>query len=510
MKQLLIPFKSKTSLGQLYYDKDPKEAELEDQAILKDLAVFVSKDDAKLALRCVFFNKSDQKIAVSNGYILVEISTNDFKSEGVFPIKGKSTRGIIFPNYVPLIPVEDRSQNYEISVVEWQKHIDQSLPLMKEHHSSTKPKIGYFHFEGDTITTYDMNAVSLLFKKAIKWGNKTIEINYGTNSVPKSNILVFGFKSPYGKCRALLMPVFDENRGMWKEILDKNVFSYNNETEMQIKGILSISKDDFYKPLESIDKSKKAADAQAQRIRILALKYKYAIQQNKGVVEVTCFEMNYQNKVVRHKRELTQVGKGLAYRLVVEDNHQHHEVYFVEGKFGVSIDHIYNGAQSLMKFVADNPTYDFKTNLYDNKSGFVGLHIIEFAKAQGWPHEELIKRREDFIADRKKKEIAEFEEKQKQQREAEIQRKADTLERVTAIQKSLKEGKKVTYFELIELIKNSTMKMNPRTMGALNKQDDRSYIGTSTGSFTKKTSRSTIDSIFEIASQASNAIIKVK
>jgi hypothetical protein len=163
-----------------------------------------------------------------------------------------------------------------------------------------------------------------------------------------------------------------------------------------------------------------------------------------------------------------------------------------------------------MKFVADNPTYDFKTNLYDNKSGFVGLHIIEFAKAQGWPHEELIKRREDFIADRKKKETAEFEEKQKQQREAEIQRKADTLERVTAIQKSLQDGKKVTFYELIELIKNSTMKVSPRTIGALNKQDDRSYIGTSTASFTKKTSRSTIDSIFEIASQASTTIIKVK
>jgi hypothetical protein len=496
MKQLLIPFKSKTSLGQLYYDKDPKEAEPEDQAILKDLAVFVSKDDAKLALRCVFFNKSDQKIAVSNGYILVEISTNDFKSEGVFPIKGKSTRGITFPNYVPLIPVEDRSQNYEISVIEWQKHIDQSLPLMKEYHSSTKPKIGYFHFEGDTIVSYDMNAVSLLFKKAIKWGNKTIEINYGTNSDQKSSILVFGFKSPYGKCRALLMPVFDENRGMWKEILDKNVFSYNNETEMQIKGILSISKDDFYKPLESIDKSKKAADAQAQRIRILALKYKYQIQQNNGIVEVTCFEMNNNDKVVRHKRALEVMGKGLYCREMQEDNNTYYAIYFVEGSHGVLLDRT-SRKENIDGFFVQRPDFDYKKALFDEKTSHVPMHVIEFAKAVGWEYEILIEKRDNHKINYLKKDAERKGAEKERQKEREIRFK----ENVIRNHEMLKSNNKITYDQLIDIIKEFKIIVHPRTMGLLKKQDSSWEISTSRGVFSKSTSAASKDSIFDLVNK---------
>ena len=511
MKQLLLPFsKYNQSLGQLYYDKDPKEAEPEDLEILKDLSVFVSKEPNKIALRGVFFDKDNEKIVVSNGIVLLEIDTDQFKSHGVFPLNEKSVKGIMYPFYQNVIPTLDRSEKYIITTEDWFKHIKASLPLMETYKNEYKSKKAYLHFEKNRIVSYDMNNLILILKKAKEWGNKNIEVTFGLDETSKSNILLFYFKTPYGKCKALLINMFDgDNTSSYPDFLEKNMFSFNSITEVQVKGILSISKNDFYKPLETIDLLKKVTEDQAQRIRILAIKYKYQIQANLGVIELICIEYNSNDKIVRHKRQLTMVGKGLAYRKDEDDHSIFYEVYFVYNKTAVNIDRIYNDIGKLNKFVKDNPTYDFKINLYSTNSGYVGLHIIEFAKTIGWEYESLIARREAYITERKKKDQDEYDQKQKEQTIVKAKKRAVTLERVTAIQHSLVDNKQVSYNELIELIHNSTMKVNPRTMGSINNQNGEGYIGISTGNFVKKTSKSTATSIFEIAKQASTATIKI-
>jgi hypothetical protein len=292
------------------------------------------------------------------------------------------------------------------------------------------------------------------------------------------------------------MPIFDENRGMYKEILDKNVFSYNNETEMQIKGILSISKDDFYKPLESIDKSKKAADAQAQRIRILALKYKYQIQQNKGIVEVTCFEMNNNDKVVRHKRAMEVMGKGLYCREMQEDNNTYYAIYFVEGSHGVLLDRT-SRKENIDGFFVQRPDFDYKKALFDEKTSHVPMHVIEFAKAVGWEYEILIEKRDNHKINYLKKDAERKEAEKERQKEREIRFK----ENVIRNHEMLKSNNKITYDQLIDIIKEFKIIVHPRTMGLLKKQDSSWEISTSRGVFSKSTSAASKDSIFDLVNK---------
>lgn len=161
-------------------------------------------------------------------------------------------------------------------------------------------------------------------------------------------------------------------------------------------------------------------------------------------------------------------------------------VYVIDGLY--SQETILNNKDYLHEVVADFPKFLIE-------KPFIRKIDIEFAKQSGFDYQILEQRREEIFAIRKQQEA---EEKAKKEQKS-IEYAAREAERINERLQALKDGKNISYQDLLDIIGKYNISIAPRTLGAIRKQvASYSYINRERGFFKPKTARSTVDSIFQV------------
>lgn len=127
---------------------------------------------------------------------------------------------------------------------------------------------------------------------------------------------------------------------------------------------------------------------------------------------------------------------------------------------------------------------------------YPNLILVKVFELLGIDNTELLQKREVYLqkreCERKEKEILKI--KQQQQKELEH------LEWCEKTFENFKNGNKISFNSLLDLIKYKKLNVHIRTLGAIGKQGNN-LIGLKTGIFSKNTSRNTAQSIFNVVSE---------
>ena len=152
-----------------------------------------------------------------------------------------------------------------------------------------------------------------------------------------------------------------------------------------------------------------------------------------------------------------------------------------------------------------NNSPEFKERILNRVNNFKTLTLeqqrptlmaIEIFKRLGWNYQTLIETREAYFA----KQLELEKEKEETKLQASIEA---TIKRVAKVDEDiikLKNGEKISFDELVEIIKQRKLSVHIRTKGAIKKLGSN-WITKTDGYFSKKTSQSTVNSIFNVVKQ---------
>jgi len=164
-------------------------------------------------------------------------------------------------------------------------------------------------------------------------------------------------------------------------------------------------------------------------------------------------------------------------------------VYVIDGFYSLQTieankEYVTSIPADFMKFMLEKP--------------FIRKIDIEFAKECGLDYQILEKRRDEIFAIRKKEEA----EKEAKKRQEEEEHAAKESKRIDDRLQALKDGKNISYQDLLDIIEKYNFKIAPRTLGAIRKQvTSYSYINRERGYFLPKTAQTTVNSIFRVVKE---------
>jgi hypothetical protein len=248
-----------------------------EKKVFDALIKLVSNDKLRPAMTGVYFDKERQKIMATNGHYMTIIDLK-VTIDGIYNKTFKQLEESPL-NYLGVLP------DYE-PIAEFPIYFDnllQRLEIMKKFMGKTYLHTAAFQLYLDKITGINIP----FFVEQLKVF-KNIGFKEGTVKIYAENKpLVFTGMSDLGEVTALMMPTHIKFKNMeYKTILEENIAfqDVNNESKIivgmwsfeeravfgGVKGYSSLLYDESQK-----NKKPSQSTAQAQRIRILALKYKY-------------------------------------------------------------------------------------------------------------------------------------------------------------------------------------------------------------------------------------------
>jgi hypothetical protein len=118
---------------------------------------------------------------------------------------------------------------------------------------------------------------------------------------------------------------------------------------------------------------------------------------------------------------------------------------------------------------------------------------IEVFRILGWEYQLLIDKREAYISNKNAEELRERQEKERKNEEADQKQRQLILKNI----EYLKQGDRITFNELVGIIRHLKLNVHIRTIGAISKLGDN-WISKDQGLFNKNTSQGTVNSIFEV------------